>query len=385
MPWLGRTPMDLRRSFVRDRLADAFTMTELCATYQVSRKTGYKMLARFEAEGWSGLADRSRRPHTALGRVPASIVTALCEARRKQPDWGARKLRGWLTRRQPAIAWPSRGTVHAILIRAGLVRQARRAIAAGPRGPQRLRPARAPNAVWTVDFKGDFRLGAGARCYPLTLRDAASRYTLRCQALEQPALHATRRQIERAFAEFGLPDCIRSDNGAPFAGPGLGHLSQLNVSWLRLGIAVEQIDPGRPDQNGSHEQFHRMLKAGTARPPAATLAGQQRRFNTFCREYNDERPHEALNDEVPAQHYRASPRPFPTRPPKLEYPGHWEIRRVGANGCVRLRTAVIFLNRALAGEEIAFEEVDDALWTLYFGALPLARWLERERQLTPFL
>jgi putative transposase len=385
MPWQKRSPMDLRRQFIRDYLTDAFTMTELCATYQISRKTGYKMLGRFDAAGWPGLADRSRRPVTAACRVPPAIIEALCAARRQKPAWGARKLRRWLRNRQPRIAWPSRGTIHAVLIGAGLVRRARARVASVPRGPNRLRVATAANAVWTVDFKGDFRLGNGRHCYPLTLRDAASRYTLRCQALSQPDLTATRRQIERAFAEFGLPECIRSDNGQPFAGLGLGHLSQLNVSWLRLGIAVEQIVPGRPDQNGSHEQFHRVLKAQTTRPPADTLGGQQRRFDTFRREYNEERPHEALGDEVPARHYRASPRPWPARPPALEYPSHWETRYVGSNGCVRLRHARVFVSTALVDQCIAFEEIDDGIWTVHFGRLALARWLERERQLQPLL
>lgn len=383
MPWQGMSLMDLRRQFIEDYLADAFTMTELCEHYRISRKTGYKVLGRFEAAGWAGLADQSRRPHTTPQAVPQAIVVALERARSQHPEWGARKLRTWLARREPRVAWPSRGTIHAVLCRAGLVRHPRRRSPspAGSRGHLRLPTA--PNAVWTVDFKGDFRVGAGDRCYPLTLRDLASRYTLRCDALNQPDLATTRRRMARAFAEFGLPECIRSDNGQPFAGMGLGGLSQLSVSWLRLGIAIEHIALGRPDQNGSHEQFHRVLKAHTARPPAQTLWGQQQRFDAFRREYNDERPHEALADQVPAACYTRSPRPCPPRPPRPEYPGHWEPRRVGSNGCVRLRDDRFFVSTALAGEDIAFEEVDEGRWTLYFGRVPLAHWSERDKRLRP--
>jgi hypothetical protein len=241
-----------------------------------------------------------------------------------------------------------------------------------------LRPATRPNATWTIDFKGDFRLGDGSRCYPLTLRDLASRFTLSCRAFAQPDLERTQRQVERVFAEFGLPDCIRSDNGPPFAGPGLAGLSQLNVTWLRLGIVLEHIAPGRPDQNGAHEQFHGVLKAATARPPAHTGRGQQRRFDRFVEEYNTERPHEALGDEVPAQHYVPSPRPWPRRLPPLEYPGHWEVRRVGSNGSVHLRSTRIFVSRALDGHDVGFEEIADGVWTLHFGPVPLARWYDGE-------
>jgi transposase InsO family protein len=238
-----------------------------------------------------------------------------------------------------------------------------------------------PNAVWTADFKGDFRLGSGSRCYPLTVRDAASRYTLRCAALESPNYVATHRQLTRTFAQFGLPACLRTDNGPPFAGQGLGGLSQLSLYWLRLNIRVERIDPGHPEQNGSHEQFHRMLKAGTTRPPAATLRGQQRRFDVFCREYNEERPHEALDDTVPADHYTPSPRSWPARLPPLEYPGHWDVRDVGSNGCIRWAGDVLFLSRALIGQRVALEEVDDGIWTVHFARTPLARWIARERRL----
>jgi hypothetical protein len=234
-----------------------------------------------------------------------------------------------------------------------------------------------PNQVWTTDFKGEFRTGDGRYCYPLTLRDGFSRFVLRCDALAGRTTAATHHRFARAFAEYGLPERIRSDNGGPFASPGLGGLSQLSVWWLRLGIVPERIAPGHPEQNGSHEQFHRVLKAHTTRPPAATAAAQQRRFRAFCHEYNHERPHEALNDDTPASHYAASSRSLPTRMPALDYPGYLEVRLVASNGCISWGGTPLFLTTALASEYVAFEEVDDGWWTIRFADIALGRFDER--------
>ena len=240
-----------------------------------------------------------------------------------------------------------------------------------------------PNETWTTDFKGQFRTRDGVYCYPLTLRDGFSRYVLRCDALTTTSYEATRPSFERAFAEFGLPDRIRSDNGGPFASTGFAGLSRLSVWWMRLGIIPERTEPAHPEQNGSHEQFHHVLKAETARPPAANAASQQRRFTTFRTEYNHERPHEALADEVPAAYYRPSPRPLPRRMPLLEYPGHWEVRTVSPVGQISWGSADLFVSAALAGERIALEEVDDGLWTIHYAAVALGRLNERERRIYP--
>jgi len=246
-----------------------------------------------------------------------------------------------------------------------------------------LAPITAVNRVWTTDFKGAFRTGDGAYCHPFTLRDGFSRYVLRCDALAGYTYDATRRCFERAFVEYGLPQRIRSDNGTPFAGTaGLG-LSRLSVWWLRLGILPERIRPGHPEQNGSHEQFHAVLKAATARPPASTRGGQQRRFDRFRLEYNHERPHEALDLRVPAMVYQPSPRVLPARLPPLDYPGHFEVRRVYSNGCFWWGGAVCFLSDALMDQDIGFEEVDDELWTVWFGSLAIGRYDERHRSFHP--
>jgi putative transposase len=251
------------------------------------------------------------------------------------------------------------------------------------REPSPLARLTAVNQAWTTDFKGQFRTGDRVYCYPLTLRDGFSRFVLRCDALAGPTYEATRPQFERAFADYGLPDAIRSDNGGPFASTGLRGLSRLSVWWLRLGIRLERIAPGHPEQNGSHEQFHSVLKAETARPPAANARAQQRRFARFCAEYITERPHEALDDGTPASCYQPSRRALPKQVPPVVYPGHWEIRRVSPIGQVSWAGHPLFLSGALAGEDVAFEEVDDGLWTVHFATLALARYDLRQRRIQP--
>jgi transposase InsO family protein len=374
--------MEQRMQFVTEYQSGLFTMTELAEQYAITRKTGYKWLARYDAEGVVGLRERSRRPHHSPQATEADLVDALVAQRQRHPRWGAKKLLAVLARQRPRVAWPSRATVCTLLKHRGLVRPRRWRNRPPPGMPPRT-PITTANEVWTTDFKGQFRTGDGVYCYPLTLRDGFSRFVLRCEALLGPTYDATRRQFEHAFAEYGLPQRLRSDNGAPFAGSGLARLSRLNVWWMRLGIVPERIAVGHPEQNGSHEQFHRVLKADTARPPAATRRAQQRRFDTFCAEYNHERPHEALAEQTPAMVYQPSPRALPRRLPPLDYPGHLEIRRVYGNGCVWWGDRVLFLSNALIGDDVGFEEVGDGLWTVYFATVALARFDERHRQLHP--
>jgi hypothetical protein len=236
--------------------------------------------------------------------------------------------------------------------------------------------------VWTTDFKGEFRTGDGVYCYPFTLRDGYSRYVLRCDALPRKDYASVRDRFSRAFAAYGLPQRIRSDNGGPFAAPGLTRLSRLSVWWIRLGIQPERIALGHPEQNGSHEQFHRVLKAETTRPPAPNGAAQQQRFRRFCLEYNEVRPHEALQDDVPANWFTPSPRPLPTRLPPIEYSGHLEVRRVSSFGYVSWRGRMLFLTEVLGGEDVGFEEIDDGIWMLFFDTIRLARFDERTHRLT---
>jgi len=365
-------------AFLTEYLAGDASMTELASTYGVSRPTVYYWVGVYDREGPAGLAGGSRRPHRMPRATPPEIVAEVLQARDRHPHWGAGKLRAWLQRQAPGRAWPCRDTIHQLLARAGQVRQRRRR-----RGvlapPAQLQVPMAPNVVWTVDFKGEFRTGDGCLCYPFTLRDLYSRFVLRCTALPSVAMAHTQPQLARAFAEFGLPERIRSDNGPPFGSPtSLARLSRLAVWWLRLGVWPERITPGRPQQNGAHEQFHRVLKRETACPPAASRRAQQRRFGTFVTEYNDERPHEALAQTPPATRYTPSPRPMPRRVPAPVYPAAWAVRRVLRGGEIKWRGRPLFLTHVLAGEDVALEPTDDGVWLVRFAALPLAVFHERE-------
>ncbi len=383
MPWQELLPVNLRMHFVSDWETGCWTMTELCADYQISRKTGYKWLERHDTSGPAGLHDRSSRPHHSPQATDPMLMAVLLAVRQRHPRWGAKKLLAVARRQDHAAAWPSRSTVCDLLKARGLVSSRRRRDRPRPSAAAPLAPIQAVNEVWTTDFKGHFRTGDGVYCYPLTLRDGCSRFVLRCDAWPGPTYAATRQSFERAFAAYGLPQRIRSDNGNPFASSGLACLSRLSVWWMRLGIIPERIALGHPEQNGSHEQFHSVLKAETARPPAPHARAQQRRFNRFCAEYNHERPHEALQDAVPASCYQPSPRPLPRALPPLDYPGHLEIRRVSTIGQVSWHGAPLFISEALAHTDIAFEEVDDGLWTLYFATVALARYDERHGQFHP--
>ncbi len=383
MPWRETSPMEERLALIREYESELFTMTELATQYGISRKTAYKWLGRYDSERAEGLRDRSRRPHASPHATDATLVQALLACRRRHPRWGAKKLLAVVARRQPDAEWPSPSTVCTLLKRHGLIEARRRRARSlhAPASP--VPPITAVNQVWTTDFKGEFRTGDGRYCYPLTLRDGFSRFVLRCDAFLGRTTALTRHRFERAFRDYGLPERIRSDNGGPFSSPGLGRLSQLSVWWMRLGIVPERIAPGHPEQNGSHEQFHSVLDAETARPPAPNCTAQQQRFRRFRREYNEERPHEALGNQPPADSYIPSGRPFPRRLLPLEYPGHTEVRLVSSNGCVSWNGGPQFVGAALAGEYVAFEEIDDGLWTLYFATVALARYDERHGQFHP--
>lgn len=378
MPWSVTTPVTQRHDFIEDYFRDLYSMTALCAHYGISRRVGYKWLERFTTEGAAGLRDRRRAPRSCPHRTPEAVVTLLVAARQAHPTWGPRKLLPYLARRHPGWDWPAPSTVGELLQRAGLVRSRRRRRAVGhPGEPHTLMAA--PNAVWTADFKGQFRLGAGPYCYPLTVVDGYSRFLLACQGLAHPTTAPTHTVFARLFHEYGLPERIRTDNGAPFATLALGRLSRLSAWWIRLGITPELIEPAHPEQNGRHERLHKTLKREATRPAAATLPTQQRRFNTFREEYNTERPHEALGQRPPASVYTPSPRPYPRHLPPLEYPAHFEVRLVSANGGVRWHHDWVNCSHVLAGEYVGFEEVADGIWALYFGPLLLGRFHERDR------
>jgi putative transposase len=380
MPWSETTPMQERVRFIVDLERNLYTMTELCETHGISRKTGYKWSERYVAEGIDGLKDRSRAPKSCPHRSEDRLVEALVDARRKHPRWGPKKLLPWLAKRHPTWDLPAPSTAGDLLRRHGLVEpRVRRRKPPHPGRPKL--EVTSPNDLWSCDFKGEFRMGNRRYCYPLTVADRCSRYLLGCEGKHSIAHAGARPVFERLFREDGLPKAMLSDNGVPFSSTGLAGLSRLSVWWIKLGIQPLRIQPGCPQQNGGHERMHVDVKAETTRPPAAELTAQQRLFDAFRTEFNEERPHEALGQRTPAELYEPSPRPYPQRVPEVEYPGHFEVRRVRSDGRIRWQGQFLFISEVLIGEPVGLEEVDDGIWSLHFASLQLARFDERDRSL----
>ena len=380
MPWSETSPMDQKLLFIADCARELFPIADLCRRYGISRKTGYKWIDRFQEQGPEGLSERSRRPHHVARSTPPEIIEQIKEARGRHPNWGAKKLLAILARRHPEISWPPRSTVCDILKRHGLIPPQRRRRRIGHPG-RPLTPMTKPNEIWTADFKGHFRTGNGLYCYPLTIKDGFSRYLLDVKAFLSPSHQLTKPVFERLFKEYGLPQIIRTDNGAPFASIAIGRLSQLSVWWIRLGIFPELIEPGHPEQNPRHERMHRTLKDDTTKPPSEDHHTQQKRFDRFRQLYNHERPHESLGQQTPASFYHPSERSFPNRLPKIEYPGHYEVRRVSRNGGIRWNSKWVCVSHVLAEEFVGFDEVDDGLWEVFYGPVRLGRFNERNSKI----
>jgi transposase InsO family protein len=369
------------------RIEEGERMSDVCTEFGISRKTGYKFLNRYRQYGPVGLYDEPKVAQRLPHRVPDELAKILVEARRAHPTWGARKLRAWLLAKQPQVRLPSPSTIGELLKRHGLVqpRKRRRRVPL-PNTPRHL--AIAPNQVWCADFKGQFRLGNGRYCYPLTITDSFSRFIVWCEALESTKGRPAQMAFEMAFREYGLPEVILTDNGTPFASRGLLGFSKLSAWWLSLGIRHERIEPGHPEQNGRHERMHRTLKAETTRPAAATFLQQQERFDRFVHEYNVERPHEALDLQPPTSLYTSSQRRFTERSPEPRYDLHDLTARVMAGGHLRVPGSPkswgsIYLSEALVGHSIGLREIDDALFLLSFFSIDLGLWNIRAKTLTP--
>jgi transposase InsO family protein len=381
MPWKERTVMDERMRFVI-RLKDGETMASLCREFGISRKTGYKIYERYEQCGLDGLSDRTRRPYRYANQLPEQVEAAVVAAKREKPHWGARKIRERLLRRLPhAVKIPACSTIHAVLDRHGLVTRARRPRTRTEGTP--LSEGLAPNDLWCTDYKGEFQLGDKRYCYPLTVTDHASRYLLLCEALESNRQELAFRAFERLFHERGLPRAIRSDNGVPFASPnGLFNLSKLSVWWLRLGITIERIRPGHPQQNGRHERMHLTLKKEATRPAGQNLLQQQAKFDGFVEEFNSERPHEALQMRCPAQLYTPSVRLY-RGIPEPSYPFHDRTVMVTSCGRLCLYRKKINLSTSLAGQAVGVKEVDSGIWLVSFMDYDLGYVDLEERTLQP--
>ncbi len=368
MPWMNTNPTRQRQEFYRDYASGQWSMSELCRRYQISRPTGYKWVDRNEQEGLKAAEDRSRAPERHPNRTPEHIERAILALREKY-GWGADKLRQILARRHPDWTIPARSTVNYLLDQEGLLRKTRRRRRWLHPGTVRLETA-GPNQVWPADFKGQFKTKDGVYCYPLTVTDHYSRMLLLCKGLLSVRTEGAKPAFKRLFQEHGLPDAIRTDNGAPFASTGIHGLCELNVWWMKLGIVHQRIRPSSPQENGQHERMHKDLKREAARPPAANLRSQQKLLDQFQHRYNHERPHAALDGDFPIERWKPSEKKYSGRLRRPEYPGHFEIRRVSACGAFRLQSGQYFLSNTLKGEEIGLEEIDDGSWnSIYYNTI----------------
>jgi transposase InsO family protein len=385
MPWRETGPMNERLGLVMDVLEGRFTVTEACQRRNVSRKTAYKYLERFHKEGLSGLEERSRRPHGSPNATSAQVRELLIAAKKARRHWGPKKLVAYLAKRHPRLDFPAASTAGAILKGAGLVESRRRRHP--PLAPEvwdrKRTVADAPNRVWCIDFKGEFRLGNGQLCYPLTLIDLFSRDPRTIHALTSTKGAPVIEELTRVFERDGLPEVIRSDRGTPFSSGAIGGISKLAVWWLKLGIRLELNDPGHPEQNGALERMHRTLQAETARPPRDDLIQQQQSFDSFRREYSQERPHEGIGMRCPADLYVPAARPLPAVLPEVIYPGHFEVRSVRANGYIKWAGRQIFVSEVLYRERVGIEPVDEGLWSLYFGSCLLGRFTSQAGRPVP--
>lgn len=368
MPWKTKTPVDLRIEFMK-RVIGGETVAELCREYGISRKTGDKFKQRFKRLGEAGLLDQSRAPKVIPHRSPPELVALIVAERRRHPTWGPRKLKDVLETRLNRVL-PAPSTIGDILVREGLVEPRAKRTRVAPQ-PTTLRPALAPNDVWCIDYKGQFRLGDRSLCYPLTLTDQRSRFILGCEAMTAISDETARETCEEIFHRYGLPKAIRSDNGVPFASSGLANLTKLSAYWLRLGIDLERIRPAHPEENGQHERMHRTLKFETTRPPRTNLLQQQERFDAFVEEFNHERPHEALAMKRPAQVYKPSPRKLPPTLLEPEYPEHDDVVPISGKGAVYFRRKHVYVSTALAFQYVGLREEDDGRWLVTFMNLDL--------------
>jgi len=372
--------MDERLRFVA-RLLEGEKMAPLCAEFGISRKTGYKVFDRYKDCGVQAFSDRSRRPYRQANRLPPQLEATIVRLKREYPGWGAPKIREKLRRQSTAPHLPAISTVHAVLDRHGLVKR-RRHRRRPPATTELSRPTE-PNALWCADYKGEFMLGNRRYCYPLTITDFASRYLITCEALATTQATFAFTVFERAFKECGLPIAIRTDNGVPFAGPtALYRLSKLAVWWLRLGIQIERIEPGHPQQNGRHERMHLTLKKEATKPAAANLLQQQARFDAFVEQYNHDRPHQALAMKVPADLYVRSPRLYRGLD-ELTYPFHDATFTVTHCGRICFKGRKINLSHAFAGQNVGVTQVGERVWLVTFMQYDLGYFDDETCRLEP--
>ena len=371
MPWIEVNPMDQKVLFIADWLRGSHTMSELCNHYGISRKTGYKWLERYRLSGVDGLNDASRKPHSSPQKLPYAMRQAILTLRR-QGDMvmGPKKIQALLKQRYPKDPLPSKTTIYNVLHAEGAISKQRRKQRVSPY-PHPFAPVENVNDVWSADFKGQFKMKDGVWCYPLTVMDHKSRYLLCCQGLVGTRFSETQEVFKKLFNDYGLPQRIRTDNGVPFASKAAGGLSPLAAWWITLGILPERIEPGKPQQNGRHERMHRTLKQTATRPPEQNFLLQQKRFDQFIKSYNQDRPHEALQQKTPASCYQPSSRTYTEAETPLKYPGYYEVRSVQGNGVIYLNNHTIYISPVLKGNHVGLKQIDQKAWEVHFGPIRL--------------
>jgi transposase InsO family protein len=386
MPWKEKTKMEERLLFIA-KYEEGESMASLCREFGISRKTGYKFLDRYKEYGPKGLDDLRRRPYTNPSKIKHMVVDLVVNFKQEKPTWGSSKIRELLKRKYPNVPLPARSTIHLILARHGLIKKRRDRRLFLKAKPTGLTPGTSANDLWCIDFKGHFKTKDNQYCYPLTISDHYSRFLLGCESLESTKSEPVFRVFEEIFEEYGIPNRIRSDNGAPFASTGILGLTKLSVWFLRLGIGLERIEPGKPQQNGRHERMHRTLKESTTKPPESNIYKQQERFELFKQEYNFERPHEGLEMGLPGELYGRSTRTMPKEIKELKYPKHDATYRVSHNGMVRIYNSKnvhrFYVASALQGEIIGFKKTEDKLWEVNFMDYFLGVFDENANQFTP--
>jgi transposase InsO family protein len=389
VPWQESSPMSERMAFIQACLDRKKRIVDICDAFGISEKTGHKQLKRFREEGIEGLQDRSHAGLTHPYRIAPEVRARVIALRRRYPLYGAQMLRDWLIQHEPEVRWPAASSIGELLKRSNLIVRKRRQNRGKERAALDTGRTRAlePNMVWTADFKGEFRLksGCGPYCYPLTVLDLHSRFLLGCTALKTTAVATTEQTFVRLFREYGLPRVLRTDNGVPFAqANSLGRLGRLAFWWVRLGIRPEHITPATPSENGAHERFHKTLKAAATKPASESLSSQQKRFDSFRAEYNNDRPHQSLPEHrPPAYLYTSSPRPYPARLPALVYPETSFVRLVDGNGSIKWRRQALFLSGNLAGDYVSLTEGEHDIFTIAYGSLELGDFDSNAKRFTP--
>lgn len=368
MPWKETCPMDQKIQLIAAWLTGRYSKVELSRRFCVSRKTVHKYLDRYSLLGEAGLSECSRAPHCHPNAVSKEVIHQVLSIKRRYPHWGPVKIRDYLRLNHGDQDWPAASTLGSILKRYGHVKPRKSRSGRVPSSDP-LSHCINPNDVWSADFKGHFRMGNQRWCYPLTVSDNASRYLLECRGMHRPTEQGVWAPFERVFREYGLPIAMRTDNGSPFASTALGGLTRLNVWFIKLGITPERIAPGQPQQNGRHERMHRTLKAEA--PPQGNLSAQQRAFNRFRHEYNEERPHESLQGIPPGRIYQSSNRHYPHKLPLVEYDTCLTVRHVRSNGEIKWRGDLIYLSEALRNESVGLRQIDEYRWQVYFAHYPL--------------